>query len=73
MSVTDCPPDWTCLQWHLAPDSKRYHSRDNAARACRWLNSHEGDHDVWLFRPGPLVGGRVLLERRWIGRWEGIA
>jgi hypothetical protein len=64
----DCPPDWTCLHWHVDPDSKRYHSRQTAERAARWLNANEHSRDRWYFRVGPTAeDGRVLLERRWIG------
>lgn len=72
MSVTDCPPDWALLHWHIDPGSKRYRSRETAGRACNWLNGHEHDDDVWLFRPGPIRDGRVVLERRWVGHWEGV-
>lgn len=66
MSV-DSPADWALLQWHIDPDSKRYYSRQTAERAARWLNAHEHERDRWLFRVGPIVDGRVLHERRWIG------
>jgi hypothetical protein len=66
--LTDAPPDWTMLQWHPDPGSKRYHSRATAERACRWLNSNEHAGDRWYYRAG-AVGrdGRVRLERRWVG------
>jgi hypothetical protein len=67
MRVDDCPPDWSMLQWHVDPESKRYRSRQTAERACRWLNANEHTRDRWYFRPGPNVDGRVLLERRWVG------
>jgi hypothetical protein len=68
--LTDRPSDWAMLQWHVDPSSLRYRSRATAGRACNWLNSHSGEHDVWLFRPGPVeaTAGRILLERRWVGR-----
>jgi hypothetical protein len=67
--LADCPPDWSMVQWHVDPGSLRYRSRQTATRACKWLNSHKGEHDVWLFRPGLIdsASGRVLLERRWVG------
>jgi hypothetical protein len=68
----DAPADWSLIQWHVAPDSRRYRSRETASRACRWLNANAGTHDAWLFRPGPVVGGRVLLERRWVGHSDGV-
>lgn len=61
------PGGWEQLQWHVDPGSKRYRSGETAQRACRWLNANEGPHDRWLFRPGPVVAGRVVLERRWTG------
>lgn len=67
------PGDWSLLFWHLDPESNRYRSRETAQRSCRWLNSHEGPHDCWLFRPGPVVNGRVVLERRWVGRSSGVS
>ena len=72
MMTDECPVDWLQLHWHADPDSKRFRTRETAERACRWLNANEGPHEVWMFRPG-LVGadGRVRLERRWIGRWDG--
>lgn len=66
------PHDWSELLWHVDPESNRYRSVETARRSCRWLNSHEGRHDCWEFRPGPVVKGRVVLERRWIGRTSGI-
>jgi hypothetical protein len=66
------PGGWEQLHWHLDPKSKRYHDYGRALRSSRWLNQHEGAHDCWEFRPGPVVDGRVLLERRWIGRWSGL-
>lgn len=72
-SWSEQPPDWRCLQWHPDPRSKRYRSRATAERACRWLNANEHNADRWKFRPGPVQpDGRVLLERRWIGRWDGV-
>jgi hypothetical protein len=70
--LAECPPDWTLIQWHVDPTSKCYRSPATAKRACDWLNTHLGVHDVWLFRPGPVVDGRVVLERRWVGRWDGL-
>lgn len=66
------PGDWSLINWHVDPGSKRYRSVATAERSCRWLNSHEGPHDCWLYRPGPVVDGRVLLERRWVGRAPGL-
>jgi hypothetical protein len=65
------PADWSMLQWHVDPGSNRYQNRHTAERACRWLNANEHPADCWLFRPGPVVDGRVVLERRWVGRSEG--
>jgi len=70
--LVDAPPDWSLIQWHVDPGSKRYRTTATAERACRWLNSHEGPHDAFLYRPGPVVAGRVVLERRWIGHDDGI-
>lgn len=71
--IAEAPQDWAQLHWHRDPDSKRYRSSLTALRACRWLNANPGAHDVWLFRPGPAdADGRVRLERRWIGHWEGV-
>jgi hypothetical protein len=55
MLSSENPPDWSMLQWHLDPESLRYRSRDTAERACRWLNSNEGPHDHWYYRPGSFV------------------
>ena len=64
----DAPADWSMLQWHPDPESKRYHSRKTAERACRWLNANEHARSRWMFRPGDVgADGRVRLERRWIG------
>lgn len=66
--LDDLPPDWSLLQWHRDPKSKRYHHRATAERAARWLNAHEHRGDRWLYRPGGVdPDGRVWMERRWIG------
>lgn len=57
------------LHWHRDPGSKRYHSRETAQRAVWWLNAQAG---VWRYRVGPFDGGRVVLERRWVGEWDGL-
>lgn len=68
------PADWELLQWHVDPKSLRYRSRETAARAVAWLNSHDGNHADWCYRVGFLDPGtaRVVLERRWIGRDDGL-
>lgn len=67
------PGDWTLLLWHRDPVSKRYRTRKTCWRAAVWLNAHEGVHDCWEYRPGPVDrDGGVRFERRWIGRWHGL-
>ena len=67
------PGDWALLLWHRDPASKRYRTRKTCGRAAAWLNSHEGAHDCWEYRPGPQDhDGGVRFERRWIGRWGGV-
>ncbi len=67
------PEDVRQLLWHVDPTSRRYVSRKTCGRAAAWLNTHEGPHEVWLYRPGPHTpDGRFLMERRWIGRWDGV-
>lgn len=72
MSVDDLPEDWAQLHWHRCPGPARYRSRETATRACRWLNSHDGEHARWLFRPGGRDGDRWWLDRRWIGHAVGL-
>lgn len=67
------PANWSMIQWHVDPASLRYRSSETAGRACNWLNSHDGPHAEWYFRPGPIEAetGRILLERRWVGCDDG--
>lgn len=67
------PPDWAQLQWHVDPGSLRYKSCTTAARAVKWLNTHDGPHADWHYRVGPCdpATGRILLERRWTGADDG--
>lgn len=68
----ELPADATLLQWHRAPGRAKYRSSDTAERACRWLNTHTGAHDEWVFRPGGSDGDRWYLDRRWVGESLGL-
>lgn len=66
MRDADGPPDWTSIQWHDDPKGVVYASRVKAERAARWLNNHWHPWAAYGYRVG-LVGGRWVLQRRWVG------
>lgn len=67
------PEDARLLLWHPDPGSRRYRTRKTAGRSASWLNTHDGDHACWQYRPSRIAwaDGAFRLERRWVGRWDG--